>query len=288
MRSSLENDLSAGQQNELWEIIEHDPEKQGCFELITKMRLTHEDVVYRYKKNLIKITPAQKVIRLSLIGLGIAASFALIILTTVMIPGNQQDKLNSTARNILVDSTQLKPIDLTVSEIKVPEEKPVIIKQKREDQIAFDKKKSYVLNQPDLISSIPVSPFVRNADNREIPVAKVPVYTDIVLKERNFTNTLVTSNLKLILPAFDDERSKLSKFIARIFREKILKENYSKDSPLKAYEIAEAGVAGLNKLLGWEMALEEKKNVNGEMISVSFSSKILKFNAPVKNTEPLQ
>jgi hypothetical protein len=57
---------------------------------------------------------------------------------------------------------------------------------------------------------------------------------------------------------------------------------------LKAYEIAEAGVSGLNKLLGWEMALDERKDENGKLKSVYFSSKILKFNAPVKNSEPLR
>jgi hypothetical protein len=66
-----------------------------------------------------------------------------------------------------------------------------------------------------------------------------------------------------------------------------LKENTSKDSPLKGYEIAEAGVTGLNRLLGWEMALVEKNDENGELRSVYFSSKLLKFNAPVKKTDPL-
>ncbi|MGC1391224.1 MAG: hypothetical protein WA816_09315, partial [Bacteroidales bacterium] len=78
------------------------------------------------------------------------------------------------------------------------------------------------------------------------------------------------------------------KFIARTFREKILKEKTAKDSPLKIYEIAEAGVAGLDKLLGWQMALDEKKDSNGELRSVYFSSKILKFNAPIKKSEPFQ
>jgi hypothetical protein len=66
-----------------------------------------------------------------------------------------------------------------------------------------------------------------------------------------------------------------------------LKENPSPDSPLKGYEFAEAGVSGLNKLLGWEMALDKNNDNNGELKSIYFSSKILKFKAPVKNTESL-
>ena len=86
---------------------------------------------------------------------------------------------------------------------------------------------------------------------------------------------------------YDEERSKLSRFIARTFRERILKEPSSADTPLKAYEIAEAGVTGLNKLLGWEMDLDERKDEKGELSSVYFNSKILKINAPVKKSEPL-
>jgi len=35
------------------------------------------------------------------------------------------------------------------------------------------------------------------------------------------------------------------------------------------------------------MALDEKNDENGELKSVYFSSKILKFKAPVKKSEPL-
>ena len=71
-------------------------------------------------------------------------------------------------------------------------------------------------------------------------------------------------------------------------KDELLKEKTPPDSPLKGYEIAEAGVEGLNKLFGWEMALDKKNDQNGQLKSVYFSSKILKFNAPVKKSEPPQ
>ena len=116
--------------------------------------------------------------------------------------------------------------------------------------------------------------------------ANIPVYTGLSLKEKYATDKLMACNT--ILPAISyDERTKLGKFVADIIREKILKENTLKDSPLKAYEIAEAGVMGINKLFGWQMALDEKKDANGELSSVYFNSKLLKFNAPVKKSETL-
>ena len=284
----LENDLSKSQQTELTEIIGKYPEKKRAFELVQKMRLVPSGISYNFKYKLKKRTLTQNVIRLSAIGLCAAASFTLIIFTYNLIPRSLPDKINSTTFNILVDSSLLKLSVATVSEKTFTEEGPVITKLKREMPNTFVQKNSPVFNQSDPAPSIPVDLLVRNTDNPEIPVIKITVYSDIVLKENNFSNTLVASRYDLSVPVYDDERSKLSKFIARTFREKILKENVSKDDPLKAYEIAEAGVTGLNKLLGWEMALVEKKDSNGELASVYFSSKILKFNAPVKKTGPLQ
>ena len=91
---------------------------------------------------------------------------------------------------------------------------------------------------------------------------------------------------QLIIPDVEDERSRVGKFISKTFREKFLKEKTPPDTPIKGFEIAEAGVAGLNKLFGWQMALDMKNDDNGQPKSVYFSSKILKVSAPVKKREP--
>jgi hypothetical protein len=75
----LENDLSDNQRTELLQIIGNDPEKKRNFELIQKARLSPKKVNFEHKKQLIKRTPFQKVIRMSVIGLSAAATVALII-----------------------------------------------------------------------------------------------------------------------------------------------------------------------------------------------------------------
>jgi hypothetical protein len=84
----------------------------------------------------------------------------------------------------------------------------------------------------------------------------------------------------------DDGRTRVSKLIAKTFREKILNESTPLDKPLKAVEIAEASVTGLNKILGWEMALGEKSSIDGKTGKIYFNSRILKINAPMNKTEP--
>jgi hypothetical protein len=279
-----ENDLDSEQKTELMEIIDRDHEMKSRYDLLQRIKLTPQTVSYKNKKKLIKTTAAQKIIRSSIIGISAAATVALLIVSFFLIPPTLPDKINKTALNIYTDGTLLKQAVSPVTDKSVSIQKPVVGSQNDGSLISLaQKEKSEITESVTTLQSPKDSLFRDN--NQEIMVVKIPASSEIDLNEKNMSNKLVASKAFLITPQSEDEQSKLSKFIARTFREKILKEPASKDSPLKAYEIAEAGVSGLNKLLGWEMALDEKKDENGELASVYFSSKILKFNAPVKKDE---
>ena len=282
----LENDLSAAQQNELKESIDQDPEKKRIFELIQKMRLYPAGISYKYKNQLIKRTAIQNVIRLSVIGLSAAAAISLIIMTYSILPRTLPNEINNTVQNLVNDSSHLQSAVKIASKRIITDKKPDLTKRNREYIIAGVQNYDSIITQPDLIPASANNSSLTNRDIPEIQLDKIPVYAEIKLNSEIIRNTIVAPNLNFILPPYYDERSKLSKFIAKTFREKILKENTSEDGPLKAYEIAEAGVTGLNRLLGWEMALEMKNDENGKLSSVYFSSKILKFNAPVKKQNP--
>jgi hypothetical protein len=282
----LENDLPADQQNELKESLDRYPEKKRTFELIQKMRLNPAGISYRYKNQLMKRTAKQNIIKLSVIGLSAAAVISLIIITYLILPRTLPNEINNTVQNFVNDSSHLQSAVKIVSERIITDKKPDLTKQNREYINAGVQNYDSVISQPDLIAASANDSSLGNRHIPEIQLNKIPVYAEIKLNSEIIRNTVVASNFDFIIPPYYDERSKLSKFIAKTFREKILKENTSEDGPLKAYEIAEAGVTGLNRLLGWEMALEMKNDENGELRSVYFSSKILKFNAPVKKQNP--
>jgi hypothetical protein len=147
--------------------------------------------------------------------------------------------------------------------------------------------KSAVANN-DTIISPPDNFQGRKTDNTEITIDKVPVHALVELKKDIPGNGLIAVSQIADIPDAEDERSQVGKFISKTFREKILKEKKPKDTPLNGYEIAEAGISGLNKIFGWQMALEKRNDGNGQPKSIYFSSEILKFNAPVKKREPLQ
>jgi hypothetical protein len=284
----LEKDLSHDEQTELRENVELDPEKKNLFELIQKMRLSPVSLSYKHKKRLIRRTFAGNVIRFSLIGLSAAAIITLVIITSVSKPEPQQVRFEKTAQTILVDNTIQKPALEKVPKVIKTEKKIISSKKQINNILALSPKTVSSISEPNQNLPVQNDSLLGSTDLPRILINKISVSPDIDLNLETVPNTLIALNYIVPVPEYDDVQSRLSKFIAKTFREKILKVKSAKDSPLKVYEIAEAGVSGLDKLLGWEMALDERKDVNGELKSVYFSSKILKFNAPVKKSEPLQ
>jgi hypothetical protein len=283
----LENDLTADQQTGLKESMEEDREKEKSFELIQKMKISPADSRYKHKNKLIRRSVFQNVIRLSFIGLSAAAIIIYAIITIHFVPRSLLVKTNNTAQSTAVDSIQ-KPSYEIISGKSTTEKKNIPSKKQTKNLFSVSQKKSSVIAESEKNLALQNDSTVRS-DYNPLPVPdKIPVSAKIDFKNGTINNNLIALKVSINIPVYDDGRSKLSKFIAKTFREKILKEKTTKDNPLKAYEIAEAGVAGLNKLLGWEMALSEKNDENGKLKSIYFSSRLLKFNAPVKKSEPLQ
>jgi DNA-binding transcriptional ArsR family regulator len=284
----LENDLSSEQQTELRESIELDSEKKLSFELIQKLKLSPVSLSYKYKHRLIRRTIVQNVIRLSIIGLSAAAITTLAIISYTTKPNLLQLKYDKTAQTIIVENSIKKKVVETVSR-GIKTERNIILPEKQNKRLSgVPEKGSSSISAINLNSPIQNDSVPGSANLPLTLLNKIPVSKEIGLRKETISNTLIALNYTIVVPEYDDGRSRLSKFIAKTFREKILNEKKAKDSPLKVYEIAEAGVSGLDKLLGWEMALDEKKDLNGDIKSVYFSSKILKFNAPVKKSELLQ
>jgi hypothetical protein len=285
----LENDLSDDQKAEIVDIIDKDHTKKESFELIRKTRLTPPDIGYRHKKQLYRRTPAQKIVRLSLIGLSAAAIIALVIMTYLIIPRSLPDNIINTAQNFVSDTLSQETINNIEPDLLVTEKKLVVSGAIEDNNVAEVQKKNSDLPLADMEETVLTTndSLFRNPDDTEIILKKVPVNTKIDLKSTILSNKLVAYNYSSGIPAYEDERSNFSRFIARTFRDKVLREEVSTDNPLKGYEIAEAGVTGLNRLLGWDMSLVANNDENGELQSVNFNSKILKFNAPVKKSVPL-
>jgi hypothetical protein len=282
-----ENDISPEQGIELTEIADLDPGKRKVFELFRKTKLSPPKVLYKGKKLLIKRTISQNIIRLAIVGLSAAAVIMFGIISFNPKPNLLSRNDQKTAQNIQSSegNDRDRSLNLDVSN-KIIADASARITGKRLNSLAHSDK---MINpaernlpvQQDSLSSLPI--------RSSIIIEKVIVTSEVTLDGGEISRSIVAFNPVVVIPPdYDNGQSRFSKFIAKAFREKLLREKTPKDSPLKVFEVAEAGITGLNKLFGWEMALDERKDENGKLKSVYFSSKILKFNAPVKKGEPLK
>jgi hypothetical protein len=282
----LENDLSELQKSEIDEIIANDPRKKTIFDQINKARLSPLNINYKHKKQLLKRTPSRRIVRLSIIGLSAAAAITLILTTYLTAPLNLQDNKVNEAAVIIPENNLNKQ-----STEKIPE---IIesVDNKRSESPKIKVAGTEIFKPIQGTSQMAAVAENNNGNSAtgnyaEAGVEKIKIIDIGMLSQNTDRYELASSYIYVADEEPETERNKFGRYIAKTFREKILKEKTPADSPLKAYEIAEAGVSGINKIFGWEMALDKKNDGNGNLKSVYFSSRIIKFNAPVKKSEPL-
>jgi hypothetical protein len=282
----LENDLTFSQKEELLEIIGASPARKRTFDQIQKATLSHLKINYKHKSRLLRQTTSTKIIRRYLIGFSTAAAIALIVTLYSVISSDNSSGTKNTVHNMVADKlVQRLPSAIATDRIiqdsiKIPAGKKI------EKKIAGNNESMHASFNPDRTVVLSNEPLVRSNDNQETAIKKVTVTTTLDLKNEGVRNTIIPSGTIIVIPDIGDDRSKTGRFLSKTFRQKFLKDKAPADSPIKGYEVAEAGVAGLNKLLGWQMALDLQDDGNGQVKSVRFSSGILKIQTPVKKKEP--
>jgi hypothetical protein len=104
---------------------------------------------------------------------------------------------------------------------------------------------------------------------------------NVIETERPSQNSLIEYKPGYIPPLIEN-RSNVELFMARLFHEKIMNDKTAGTKPVERFDIARAGILGLNKLFGWELALDRNTDINGNTSSYYFASRLVKVNAPVR------
>jgi hypothetical protein len=279
--ASSENDLSEEQTAELEEILTQNPENKKTYDLIHKTKLFAPDVEYKRKNSLKKLTATQKAIRFSFIGLSAAAAITSMVLILKPVVTNDIYRVASVASNPGKDTTVIITNSYPVAENNPKEESRKSILPVSKNILLKDQKTVPVETEFQPQELFPSDSSVTVPNVQPIGIALIDFRQEVILIEKPVSGTLVAMKTNIPIPVLNDEPG-FNEFIARLFREKIFKSEIPAKGSLKAYEIADAGITGLNKLLGWQMTLKKNIDEKGELKSLYFSSKILKFNAPVK------
>lgn len=283
--ADLENDLTPLQKTELTEIIDNDEKRKAEFELIRKLKLKPPAERFRKKSSVKKLTTGQRIIRLSIIGLSTAAAVALVFTAYLSRTGNPYNELQQSYHYLTNDTLYIQSGAHHIIKKSIAESGFEGLRAESHEKPAESYATTQVMTDADpIISQTPDSLHIKKKTERPA-MLYVTLSPDILSTYKPPADILISYNPPYMPPLFGDNRSNVDRFIARVFHEKIMRDTISVNKPVKSYDIALAGITGLNKLFGWEMALHKNTNENGETRSYYFSSKLIKINAPVRKSE---
>lgn len=264
-----ENDMEGDQAEEIKMTLGSTPEGRKLISDYSRIKLVPQNIVYPDKRGLKRIPVKKNRYRILINSLSAAASVAIIV-TLLLIVRNRPDygdgpfsatvslNMNKTLLNTETDGNKRLISHLRGNMIPFELSANNIIREKTEQPAGIERDIVYIT-----------------------PASKKPD-VNIPLQNQQYILASVTPTSIPDIPV--DEISNLSprEFVARNFRKLVLMEDENNTEKLKVHEMADASILGLNKVLGWEMALEKEKAEDGTLASYKFTSQLLNFDHKVK------
>lgn len=283
--SNLEKDLTPDQKTELDELISRDEGRRKRYEQYQKLRLKPSKEVFKRKSSVKRLTIAQRYTGMAFIGLSAAAAMLLLVISVFSARREGSIPENGIVQNVTIDTIYLEPqspvlrVEGNTSVAGQKVTRVAVTADKRNTAgITLNKTADSVNNQIQL-SAV-------NEPERYEPLATLSVISpsELALLYIENSRLIKTYKPKYVPDFIEDNRSNVDRFIARFFHKQIMRDTIMPERPVERFELASAGITGINKLLGWEMALHKNTDEKGEVKSYVFTSSLLKFNAPVKRT----
>lgn len=281
--AKLEKDISPELSADLELIVATDNARKKSHDLWMAMKLRAPEVIYRHKSRLKRSTPAERILRISLVSLGAAATVAIVISLMLILPRKQEIPYAQAIDTLTIES-------------------PLPLQYSRAGEQAYSRVEKLTENAPDVIPvmadrhSVPVTEETVSTDTELPPVLTVEtefkrlqgpekisvnLTADIIDAEKYLSASLIPYRPDYIPPLIE-HRSNVELFMAKLFHEKIMKDPNAGTKPVERYDLARAGILGLNKLFGWELALDRNTDEQGNTRSYYFASRLVRINAPVR------
>ncbi len=275
-----ENDLSEKQKQDIAELKKSDPRFRKSIRVYEKIRLKPDDTEYPDKALLLKIPGRRKTMGILFTSLSMAASIA--IITGLFFIFNRQSPPG------IDDGSAIATISESEAEQEIQERPPLL--DLTDEMPRYIPAKTEVLvaesvSTPEIIED---ESIILDKEFRE-PIIHLAMCEEIKLDDRQAHYLLAEIkpyNVPLLFATDDTSDMSVREFLAYQFRKKILEEEDPGIEQLKAWEIADAGIKGVNSLLGWNMELQTGKTEDGKLKDISFTSELIKFDHKSRKNNP--
>ena len=269
----MENDLPDEQAMQFDARRHEDARLEKNYAAFQATRLSPDDkLIYPYKKGLIKKT--RTITSWIVTALSVAAVAVLVLL---LWPDSKQ---------LAVGSKQLATNSRPANEVVIPAKAgtPSLTAKLRKAEFRNASK----TREPSSVIPAKAGPSVREA----MPMNSLVRRTSIAgpkIPDPLSTRILYASNYQPVMKsqAVTENVLTLPQYALQLFRERILGEDRKlvKKTRFSMWEVAGAGVERLNSVAGTKMKLNRKYDSKGDLLAVSFNSKLIDVNTPVRVQE---
>jgi hypothetical protein len=264
-----ENDLNGETKNEFLDLLSRSEELRTEAEIYKNLKLVPDNTVYDQKPKLKRIPLRLGFTKVAVRVLAIAAAASIIVLLSVFLPGQKDSSYSFNTSYLLPFNNSL---DLAENEMLTGYTPVLVSSSITEPASRTDKNQVVELAQnkePEReIITIDQNPYLK-----DVLISSTPAHSQL----------LAMSETDPVMADFTGEDLSPRQFVAMNFRKLFLREEIENASKIKVYEVADASINGLNKLLGWEMQFEKEKTEDGRLSSYKFSSQLLNLDRKTKN-----
>lgn len=288
--ASLEGDLNEEEATLFQNWLQQNHLKVKEFELYKKTRLIPEKITFDFKSTLKKSYAGRIFTPKVRIYFSAAASIIILIALYVFIsqPGANE---NNAISETITDSTTIEtnPQISPEPQIKTEVEKENILYNKPGDskQHEIKPRSINIIEKPVITQYVNIVPDKLNLlikpDVIELTLNKILPKGINTLPEKSILVALVpVKNLDVIENTYTNLT--LSQKAVKSFKSEILMEEKDKINPdtFTLWDIADAGIRGINKIIGWKMELDKGYNENGDLIALGFDSNTISLYHTMK------
>ncbi|HCC70338.1 MAG TPA: hypothetical protein DEQ09_04195 [Bacteroidales bacterium] len=275
-----ENDLDENQRKEITELKKTDPRFRKNINIYEKIKLEPLDTMYPDKSRLFKIPVRRKVIIRLVNTVSAAASVAIITGLFLIFIGNRDE-----SSDMLVSADSQSKYNTG----QIEKDRPPLIDITEDLPSYITARSDIIISKPVINTEIILPETLPVNELERIHIKPLEAMGNINLQNTQYQYLLAeTLSYPASYPGIYIEKPDMSvrEFIAYHIRKDILNDNDPDPERLKAWEIADAGIKGFNKVLGWNMQLETAENESGGLQFISFTSELVKFDHDSKKNEP--
>jgi len=259
-----ENALPEDSPAEMEALFASSPAKKAYVENFRQLRLKPYNDEWKGKNTLLRTTPAAKIIRRAYLVTLAAAAVAVVLL--ILKPFAEKQPAIQPPVSSPEVAVVSEPIEKAPVVIKEEIQEPVFVITKT--AVTSERKNIPAAEQEEIVKITPVTVNARS----ETPVIIAGIDTPQLLAVK-YNEIPAAVNIP------EREQNWIMKGIAGLSRA-IKKEKAGVDG----YYIAKSCINGINSVFGSEMELEKVIGRKGETVSVSFTSSLLSFSAPVRKS----